>query len=71
MSLQDELTELEQRIMALEPTATPTPVYDSCDDAAAAGEERVPGSMGDGEGFPQDMVPTAQDGDGDGIVCEN
>lgn len=49
---------------------TPTPTYASCDAAAAAGEERMRGSVGDGEGFPQSLVPSARDGDGDGIVCE-
>ena len=63
------------------PVATPTTeappaatgaesVYDSCDDAEAAGEERVQGSNGNGRGFPQSMVPSARDGDGDGVVCE-
>ena len=63
------------------PVATPTTeappaatgaegVYDSCDDAEAAGEERVQGSSGSGRGFPQSMVPSARDGDDDGVVCE-
>ncbi len=62
-------------------SATPTPdapptdsgsegVYATCGDAEAAGEERVQGSSGSGRGFPQSMVPTARDGDGDGVVCE-
>ena len=58
-------------------SATPTPdatgsegVYASCDDAEVAGEERVQGSSGSGRGFPQSMVPSARDGDGDGVVCE-
>ena len=48
------------------------PVYRSCEEAAAAGEERVQGSRGGGRGFPAEMVPSARDGDGDGdgIVCE-
>ena len=60
--------------------ATPTPsqmptlaseaVYDSCDAAEAAGEMRVRGSSGEGRGFPSSMVPSARDGDGDGVVCE-
>ena len=45
-------------------------VYQSCDEAAAAGEERVLGGKGNGKGFPQAMVPSARDGDGDGVVCE-
>ena len=56
------------------PTPTPTPttarVYDSCEAAEAAGERRVQGSMGPGRGFPQSMVPSARDGDKDGVVCE-
>ena len=46
------------------------PVYDSCEDAEAAGETRVQGSEGDGMGFPQGMVPDAEDDDDDGVVCE-
>ena len=52
---------------------TPEPeetVYESCDEAAAAGEQRVQGSSGGGQGFPKAMVPSARDGDGDGVVCE-
>ncbi len=66
------------------PTATPTPApaptptvapdgqrtYASCDDAEAAGEPRVQGSNGPGRGFPAELVPSARDGDGDGVVCE-
>ena len=53
------------------PTATGAEgVYDSCDDAEAAGEQRVQGSSGNGHGFPQSMVPSARDGDSDGVVCE-
>ena len=44
--------------------------YGSCDVAEAAGEPRVPGTKGGGHGFPKDKVPTARDGDGDGVVCE-
>ena len=59
--------------------STPTPTlvdgspaarYDSCDEAEAAGENRVRGSQGSGRGFPKAMVPSARDGDGDGVVCE-
>ena len=53
------------------PTAEPEgTVYASCDEAAAAGEPRVQGSRGGGQGFPKAMIPSARDGDGDGIVCE-
>ena len=56
---------------AIEPTeAASDRVYASCDEAAAAGEERVLGSSGSGRGFPQSIVPDARDGDGDGVVCE-
>ncbi|MCY4625051.1 MAG: excalibur calcium-binding domain-containing protein [Chloroflexi bacterium] len=58
------------------PTAAATPApstartYASCDEAEAAGEERVQGSIGEGWGFPAEIVPGARDGDGDGVVCE-
>jgi len=45
-------------------------VYATCDDAEEAGEPRVLGSRGGGRGFSAAMVPTARDGDGDGVVCE-
>ena len=54
-----------------EPTDEPeSSVYGSCEEAAAAGEQRVQGSQGGGEGFPKAMIPSARDGDGDGVVCE-
>ena len=64
-----------------EATATPTlmpepeqqentSVYGSCEEAVEAGEPRVQGSVGSGRGFPKEMVPSARDGDGDGVVCE-
>ena len=57
---------------------TPTPaaapqeagVYASCEEAEAAGEERVQGSSGSGVGFPVELAPTVVDGDKDGVVCE-
>lgn len=64
------------------PTATPTPsptpipplqsgaIYASCEEAAAAGEPRVQGSSGPGRGYPTWQVPSARDGDRDGVVCE-
>ena len=52
------------------PTPTGDATYDSCDEAEEAGEQRVRGSSGSGRGFPQEIVPSAGDGDGDGIVCE-
>ena len=45
-------------------------VYESCDHAEAAGEPRVQGERGSGQGFPAEKVPTARDGDQDGVVCE-
>ena len=44
--------------------------YASCEAAEAAGEPRVQGSSGPGLGFPQATVPSARDGDRDGVVCE-
>ena len=69
------------RAAAGEATATPTlvpelepeentSVYGSCEEAVEAGESRVQGSVGGGRGFPKEMVPSARDGDGDGVVCE-
>ena len=59
------------------PTLVPEPepqetssVYASCEEAEEAGETRVQGSAGEGRGFPTEIVPSARDGDGDGIVCE-
>ena len=49
---------------------TPVGVYASCDDAEAAGVGRQRGSEGSGRGFPADLVPSAGDGDNDGVVCE-
>jgi len=66
-------------------TSDPTPTetsgtqsqrtYASCAAAAAAGERRQQGCSrgtcpGGGRGFPAEMVPSARDGDGDGVVCE-
>ena len=47
------------------------PVYSSCDETVDAGEERALGSRDGGRAFPAAMVPSARDGDGDGVVCEN
>ena len=60
---------------AAETATTPTlsgtgTVYDSCDAAVAAGEPRVQGSSGPGLGYPQATVPSARDGDRDGVICE-
>ena len=40
------------------------------DAAQSAGATRVQGTQGSGRGFPKLMVPSARDGDGDGVVCE-
>ena len=55
-----------------EPTSSPTAAdtYADCVEAEEAGEQRVQGTNGTGRGFPQSKVPSARDGDGDGIVCE-
>lgn len=52
------------------PETPETTVYESCAAAEEAGEERIQGSKGSGRGFPKAMVPSARDGDGDGVVCE-
>ena len=59
------------------PTATPTneseqigEVYEDCDAAVKAGLQRQTGGKGNGRGFPAHQVPSARDGDKDGVVCE-
>ena len=52
------------------PPLTPASTYASCDDAIAAGEPCVQGSSGSGRGFPAARVPSARDGDDDGVVRE-
>ena len=72
-----------ERTGAAAPTSAPTPtpagdsrvtedatVYASCEEAEQAGVPRQQGSSGGGKGFPADLVPSARDGDGDGVVCE-
>lgn len=54
----------------LEPDVESDEIYESCDAAVDAGLERVQGKNGDGRGFPAWQVPSARDGDGDGVVCE-
>ena len=72
---QIELASTEANPVAAPTSAKPTTqgpgeVYSSCDEAEAAGVQRVQGSIGSGEGFPSSVVPSARDGDGDGVVCE-
>ena len=64
------VTETGEAVPVPTPVRYQGPVYGSCDDAKAARETLVQGSRGRGEGFPEDMVPSARDGDRDGIVCE-
>jgi hypothetical protein len=40
------------------------------EEAEAAGVPREQGSKGPGRGFPAELVPSARDGDDDGVVCE-
>ena len=58
----------------LDASPSPAPVsgktYASCGEAEEAGEQLVRGNSGEGRGFPVAMVPSARDGDGDGVVCE-
>ena len=64
---------MEARVGVHKPEATEEQdgsVYGSCDEAEAAGEQRVQGSRGGGRGFPKAMIPSARDGDRDGVVCE-
>lgn len=61
------------RYLPVQPSPTPDTtgkVYQSCEDAEAAGEERMVGNNGPGRGFPHEMVSSARDGDKDGVVCE-
>ena len=64
------------QVESSQPDATPTSapasgkVYASCAEAEEASEPRVRGSKGNGRGFPAEKVPSARDGDGDGVVCE-
>ena len=52
------------------PPSTSGDPYASCEAAQAAGEPLVQGSKGNGRGYPKHVVPSARDGDGDGVVCE-
>ena len=62
----EELDYLGTRVGEHKPTPQGS-VYGSCEEAEASGEQRV---QGGGRGFPKAMVPSARDGDRDGVVCE-
>lgn len=62
--------ERDQSESAPSQPANPRAVYESCDQAESAGEPRVQGEQGRGRGFPAGKVPSARDGDEDGVVCE-
>ena len=67
----EELDYLVTRVGKHKPTPQlQTPVYGSCEEAESAGEQTAQGSRGGGRGFPKAMIPSARDGDGDGIVCQ-
>ena len=73
----DEIEHLATATPTAIRTETPTinlqesdQIYDSCDAAVEAGLERIKGDSGNGRGFPASQVPSARDGDGDGVVCE-
>ena len=51
-----------------EPAELQNSVYGSCEEAEFAGEQRFQGSQGGGLGYPKAMVPSARDGDGNGVV---
>ena len=61
-----ELETLDQLGSSTGQDKTELTVYGSCEEAAAAGEQRIQGSQGGGRGFPAVMVPSARDG----VVCE-
>ena len=64
------VTETGKAVLVPTPEQHQGPVYGSCEEAEDAGEILVQGSRGGGHGFPADMVPSARDGDRDGVVCE-
>ena len=63
------VTESGEEVPLPTPEQYQGPVYESCEEAESAGEERVLGGRGGGEGFPSNIVPSARDGDKDGVVC--
>ena len=67
---QEQADQAEQADQSSDSADTPDGAYASCDEAEAAGVERRLGSKGGGRGFPKETVPSARDGDSDGVVCE-
>ena len=66
----EESTSSEEHIATPAPTPSARGVYASCEKAEEAAERRIQGSKGPGMGFSQALVPSARDGDDDGVVCE-
>ena len=67
------VVQIEREAQPQQPEDAPEPTgntYDSCEEAEAVGVQRQVGSRGDGQGFPKETVPSARDGDSDGVVCE-
>ena len=65
VEIREAMEAMEVRVGVHKPEATEErdhSVYGSCDEAAAAGEQRVQGSQGRGQGYPKAMVPSARDG---------
>ena len=73
-SIQSAIDSVRQQVQPVEEAAPLPPArrqtYSSCEDAEVAGLQRHQGSKGSGYGFPADAVPSARDGDSDGVVCE-
>ena len=70
VQIEEQQQQADQAEQSSDTAETPEGVYASCDEAEAAGLERQRGSKGDSRGFPSELVPSARDGDGDGVVCE-
>ena len=70
VQIEEQQQQVDQVEQSSDTAETPEGVYASCDEAEAAGLERQRGSKGDSRGFPSELVPSARDGDGDSVVCE-